>query len=666
MSEIYGNAGTILHVDLSTGKVSKEPVTEDMVENYLGGQGFCWALAKEHVKQGVDCFSPENVIIIGIGALGGTSMPSSGKTSLVTKMAMPGKEDGTCYIGSAQGGSHLFPAMLKNAGYAALVIKGKAEKPSYLKIIDDDIELCDASELWGKTNIWDTEWALKGKYGMDCGIMSIGKAGENLVRSSMPMVDSRGTMGRHGVGAVFGSKNLKAIVTRGTKGVKVADGKRFNKKAYELLDRSVKHPLRPLMNKAGYSAKWDMWINLLSAGNWPLMKFATIWDTPLGLEHHIMSMSSCAGCAFACKAEVLVSAGPYKGDVSHCGHYVLLADMAGQIKLEDRNEVIKLNADCEDEGMCIKTLPHMADWLIRLYQQGAITKEKVGFELKNDFETYHKLLHMMLNRQGIGDAMADGLFALGKYLGVDPRNDYECRGMVKGAVLTAYDARVTTLDPLRFIYFTNPRPQHAGFHPATTVPSYVGDEPMPIEVLKESLSHDGIAKERLEKIFTPVPYYGAGFNVALYALEQEHTGTIWSCLGTCSIIGGALRMWNVEELAEAFSAATGIEKTAADLRACAEKIWNINKALNTLEGFSREDDWNEAWVQPRHTAYGAVLRLMDYYRTRYITREDVNKLLDDYYEPRGWDVKTGVPTRASLRNLGLEDLAKKFEKKGLK
>ena len=114
MGEIYGNAGTILHVDLSSGKVNKEPVTEDMVKEYLGGLGFCWALAKDHIKQGVDSLSPENVIIIGTGALEGTSMPSCGKVSLVTKMAMPGKPEGNCYIGSCTGGSHLFGMMLKN------------------------------------------------------------------------------------------------------------------------------------------------------------------------------------------------------------------------------------------------------------------------------------------------------------------------------------------------------------------------------------------------------------------------------------------------------------------------------------------------------------------------------------------------------------------------
>jgi len=666
VGEIYGNADKILHIDLSTGKVDKEPVTEDMVKEYLGGVGFCWALAREHIKQGVDSFSPENVIIIGTPALVGTSMPSCGKISLITKMAMPGKEDGTCYIGSAQGGSHLFPTMLKNAGYAALVIKGKAEKPSYLKIIDDDVEICDATDLWGKTNICDTEWALKEKHGNDTGVLSIGKAGENLIRSAMPLMDSRGTVGRHGVGAVFGSKNLKAIVTRGTKGVKVADGKRFNKAAYTILDRETNHPIRPLMNKAGYSAKFDMWINLLNLGNWPTMKFATIWDTPPGLEHHIKSMSSCGGCAFACKAEVAVSDGPYKGDVSHCGHYVLMAHVGAETELEDRNECIKLNAICQDEGLCSYTATHAADWLIRMYQQGAISKEKVGFELKKDFDTFYKLINMMLNREGIGDVMADGLFALGKYLGIDPTKDYESRGMIKGVNSTAYDARITTFDPLRFIYLTSPRPQHAGFHSTTTVPSYVGDEPMPLERLKEFMSSEGIAEDKLEKIFTPVPYYGAGFNVALYAAEQEHTGIIWGCLGTCSIVFGALRMGHIDEQAECFSAATGIEMTAADLRERAEKIWNINKALNVLEGFSREDDWSEAWVQPRHTPYGAVLKLMDYYRTRYVTRENVIKLLDDYYETRGWDVEKGIPTQASLKKLGLDDLAKKFAEKGLK
>jgi len=318
VGEIYGNADKILHVDLSTGKVDKEPVTEEMVKEYLGGLGFCWALAREHMKQGADWFFPENVIIIGAGALEGTCQPC-GKTSLITKMATPGRDDGACFIGSAAGGSHLFPMMLKNAGYAAVVIKGKAEKPSYLKIIDDDVEVCDASDLWGETNIWQTEWELKKRYGNDCGVLSIGKSGERILSSAMVMADSLGTLGRHGVGAVFGSKNLKAIATRGTKGVNLADSKRFAKNAYELVGRCIDHPLRAAMNKVGCSATWDMWINLLNLGNWPTLKFATIWDTPIGLEHHIKRNSSCAGCPFACKNEVMVDGGPYKGDVSHSG-----------------------------------------------------------------------------------------------------------------------------------------------------------------------------------------------------------------------------------------------------------------------------------------------------------------------------------------------------------
>jgi len=488
-----------------------------------------------------------------------------------------------------------------------------------------------------------------------------------MVKGSMPIMDNRGTLGRQGVGAVFGSKNLKAIVVRGTKGTKVADPKRFNKKAHELLDRAKEHPMRPLMNEAGYHAKWEMWISLLALGNFPLMKFATIWDKPQGLEHHIMSISSCTGCPFGCKAEVMIDGGPYKGEISHCGHYLLPAYVGGETAIEDRNECIRLNIDCQDEGMCSYTMSRLADWLVRMYEEGRVPKEKIGFELKKgDFETYHRLFQMTINREGIGDIMADGLFAMGEYMGLDPREDYECRGMIKGSSLTAYDARMTTLDALRFIYLTNPRPQHAGFHPTTTVPSYVGEEPVPLEAIKEYMSYEGISKERFDKIFTTVPYYGAGFNVGVFAVEQEHTGTIWSCVGACSIIYGALRLAHVDELAELFSAATGIEMTAADIRERAEKIWNINKALNVLEGFSREDDWNEAWVHPRHTAYGSIWRMMDYYRTRYITREDVIKLLDDYYETRGWDVEKGIPTQASLKKLGLDDVAKKFEAKGLK
>lgn len=231
--EYFGYAGTIAYVDLTTGQVRKENLDLDCAKKFLGGAGLNLRLAYDLIKPGADPLSPDNPILIGAGPLVGTLAPGSGRFSGTTKFALPASQDNRFYVASANGGGRRLGLMLKCAGYDHLVITGRASRPVYLKIIDDDIEICDANDLWGKKDTYQTTDELVARYGR-CGVIAIGKAGEKLVKFALAIVDKRSTLGRNGFGAVMGSKNLKAICVRGTKGVKIKDPKRFMKEVDRL------------------------------------------------------------------------------------------------------------------------------------------------------------------------------------------------------------------------------------------------------------------------------------------------------------------------------------------------------------------------------------------------------------------------------------------------
>jgi aldehyde:ferredoxin oxidoreductase len=656
---VYG--GSILIVDLSSGKVEKEPTENELIEKFLGGEGFALALAERYLKPKIDPLSPDNVFIIAPGALCGTLCVPAGKVTGVCKATLPAREDGTCYVASARAGTSFLGAMIKNAGYDAIVIKGRAKEPSYLEIIDDKVKILSAEHLWKKKNIYETNWELMNRYGR-CGTLAIGKAGENLVTWSMATADTMGTMGRDGHGAVMGSKNLKAIVVKGSKGVKVADLKRFMKATNKIQKTFLSlHPFIDWGHKTGYNAFWFLFMITLNQGNMKLYEFDCLNNMDVS-EKYIKVLKACAGCPFGCHMETEIQEGKFRGQMTPFGHFLLPNMMTNRLGLKDLNQCDKLFKDCSDSGLCGVTYMAMADWITRMYLEGRIPKGKHELEFTRDFDSYYKLLHLIINREGIGDILADGFFAAGKEFGIDATKDTVMIGLAKGRPVT-YDARFTTLDPLRFTYITNPRPQHAGAHMLTVVPTNVPQFPVSIDMIKDNFSHMGIPKDVFEKDFTPVPYYGVGFNVARLTVEGEHSRNIVDSLGTCSVYT-AFNVGTIEDYAEIYSAATGIEMTASELRTIGERVFNLYKALNVKEGFDRRDDWIDAWMTPRLTPEG-IVPLMDYWRTRIVSSDDLNHLLDDYYEKRGWNIERGIPTIEKLQSLGLEKSARDFKKMGI-
>jgi aldehyde:ferredoxin oxidoreductase len=300
--DYYGYVGQILHVDLTSGDISKQPLDTELARKFLGGWGINYRLEYDLLKPGTDPLSPDNPIIIGVGPLIGTLVPGSGKVAATMKLPIVARKQEKKYIvATGVGGSHRFGAMIKNAGYDHVVITGRAKKPSYLKIIDDDVEICDARDLWGR-DVYETTDELanrhRGQTGK-AGVWAIGRAGENLVTSALGFIDRVATMGRWGGGAVLGSKNLKAVVSLGTKGVKVKDPKRF----MAAVDKKRKEIMSYPLYRSGVPAERHLPEGIPYPSNlYDLTKYAE---------------PACMGCIDSCRASFRIREGRFTGDTMH-------------------------------------------------------------------------------------------------------------------------------------------------------------------------------------------------------------------------------------------------------------------------------------------------------------------------------------------------------------
>ncbi|MFX1340649.1 MAG: aldehyde ferredoxin oxidoreductase N-terminal domain-containing protein, partial [Promethearchaeota archaeon] len=239
--DFYGYTGKILNINLSNNKVFLEDEKVEDLTKFIGGIGMNCKLGAERLKPNTNPFSPENPIILGVGPLVGTITPGASRTVGLSKFPATGAIANSC-------GSMSFGFNLKQAGYDHVIISGKSEKPVYLLILDDHVELANASELWGQDIVETTNKLWKDHQG--CGVISIGQAGENLVFGALTLIDKTATFGRGGLGAIMGSKNLKAIVAKGTKGISISNPKEFKNLYKKQIERIRNYPQR------------DSWIEL--------------------------------------------------------------------------------------------------------------------------------------------------------------------------------------------------------------------------------------------------------------------------------------------------------------------------------------------------------------------------------------------------------------------
>ena len=636
-----------VHVDLSSGKVTREPVAEQTDQALIGGSGVGWKLAAEHLPIGIDPLSPDNLIIINPGLLVGTLTPGTPKTTVITKFPTYASEDGRFYVGSSTCGGRFFGIALNQASCQHLVISGKAASPVYLRIRDDCIDLVDAEDLWGK-GIQHVTNELVRREGPETGTMVIGTAGENLVRNSLSIVDKANSLGRGGIGAVMGSKNLKAIAVNGTGDVDVANPQEFFDYAQELRERIYQWPKRPHWIKLGLAAGWDTFKHTQYPGIWPKKEWDELYGEKTRLET-VEEVIACNSCIVSCRLKWQIKGGEFDGEIGYGSPFSKSATSGMLLGVRDFRKMIHLVADANaNTGLDFYTTTRIIDFATLMYEMGSLTKEDTGgLELRRDYDTYHQLYDMMAKREGFGEFLADGWFRMKHEFGFDPQ-DYRYSGFCKGMDFI-YDARPSNLHPLMMSFFTRPRPHHGGSHTRTNSRNKT------LEEIRDQVEAWGLEGETVDRIFTETAYSGK-FNVGRYTKHMEDMMRIKNALGLCTIFTyQGLILGN--DIAALYNASAGEDLTPGELIQRGERVSNLAKLVNVREGFTREDDKvPEIWFEPMHSPEGTI-ETRDYFNTKVIEKEDAEKILDDYYDERGWDIDNGTPSQRKLKELGLEELS---------
>ena len=636
---MYGFAPYILHVDLSSGNIRKEPLDERLCKEYLGGRGINARLLWDLVPQGADPLGPENVLIIGAGALSGTHAPSSGRTTVTFK------SPATNLYAKSSGGGHFGPEM-RFAGYNHSVVHGCSQTPVYIGIEDDRVEIRDASHLWG-LNVVETDEAIKQELGRDdIETACIGPAGENMVKFAGVMLSVGCAAARAGGGAVMGSKKLKAIVVKGSKStIKVAEPEKYGKLIAEIIHDLSTYPSRRRLEEIGTSALVPLRneMHILPTRNYKdsyLEGAYSISGQYIKEAGYLHRRSGCNACATGCHRYTVVDSGPYAGTQSSGPEYETVAALGAGCGVTDTEAVLRANQLCNDYGLDTISTGGVIQWAMECFEKGVITEKDTGGLALNwgDGAALVELVEQIALRQGIGDLLAEGVAKASKQVGQD---SWKWAMHVKGLEYSRAEIRARTGYALALA--VNPR---GADHLHSQVYAEFGSTPEALALIKKICGDEKYADALLpDKRAHIVRWH-----------EDQYAAT--DCLGVCTFasVGHGYQV-TPERLAKLFSYLTGISISEEELLNTGRRIINLEKAFNVREGAARKDDY-PAWRFFNEPISSGP------YKGRKLDYDVFNRMLDEYYELHGWSVDTGLPTAATLREVGLEDVAVELQKIG--
>ncbi|MDY6878993.1 MAG: aldehyde ferredoxin oxidoreductase C-terminal domain-containing protein [Thermodesulfobacteriota bacterium] len=634
----FGYAGKEIIVDLTSNTVEKRSLDIDMAVNFLGGMGLQQRVLYDMLEPNTDPFSPKNPIIVGSGPLTGSAAPGTPRVMGTAKYPE------TRAIGSG-GGAMRFGFMLKLAGYDHVIITGKAKSPVYLKICDDDIEICDARPLWGKDMV-ETTRSLWGAHG-DCGVIAIGQAGEHMVTLSVAMCDLGATIGRGGFAGLMGSKNLKALVARGTGVLNIADPSRFQNAVENMFVRAKKFPLHRSIVRYGIMENWPNYSKQLgyTRNRKSIADIAKI-DNEIGFEAYKKlgkKAFACPSCFIADKEIVEVRSGRFKGLKWSTPSYLNAAILASKIDLKSSGEAVRFGDVTDRYGLDQLSVSDVLDFVFTLHEEGIITEADVGGVplRRGDVDVVLMWMKKIAYREGFGDVLADSWEGLKNYFGKEMISSRS--SVIKGRE-GVWDPRISGVGTNEFAQLVYPRgPNAESGGTGLYTPS------QPVDNVKRHAERTGMSAEAIERSFdSPLK-----INMGRFTTSSEHWLAIFNSLGVCNRHVNN-RFYHIDIISELYSAATGVERSPQEIMECAERVWNTLKIINVREGFARKDDQPpETWFKPICAPDGEEKYTMDYFRTRRIQKEDIDQWLDDYYDERGWDKEKGIPTEKKLNELGL-------------
>ncbi|MFC1913346.1 aldehyde ferredoxin oxidoreductase family protein [Chloroflexota bacterium] len=651
----YLYSGNILRVDLSKGKISKEP-TAPYIADFIGGRGINVKILYDEVPPEVAPLDPASRLIFGVGPLCGTPVPAP-RTEVTAKSPENG------FFGTSNFGGFFGPE-LKFAGYDNIVIYGKADKPVYLWIHNDEVEIRDAAHLWGK-DTFETQDIIRSEVDPDAKVACIGQAGENLVYFATIQHELGKATGRTGMGCVMGSKNLKAIVVRGTKGVDLADPEKYLSIAVELQDEMRNFPGVQLRQKTGHSYKQDMARMRATKDQVPKPVYAS--DLFFKYQSDI-KRAGCFGCPTQCMDLYPIAA---KGGGSfNCSLYVTPIYW---VKSNDLELLLEISLLCQRYGIDNVTSMALVGWLMELYENGIITaKDTDGIPMEwGSKQAIEGMFNKMLNREGIGAVLAQGFRPAIKKIG---HNSEYYANQLKGVPL--YDMHyLKELVPDKgqaLGMVMSSRGDTMKGRGLTLEAEEIEELAMLYDYGEKTLQYDELLeggrgeawlkekKEQIkriagtEKAWEHDEYEGKP-EIVIYI---EDGITICDSVSSCKGSGVFLNYpFSENYQVRLISAGSGVDTSFAKLTEAAQRVKNIERAFNVREGMTRDMD-----VLPKRfmdtplkegPAKGAVL-----------ATDKFEDMKSKYYALRGWDIATGIPTRETLEKLGLKDVARDLEKRG--
>lgn len=621
----HSYTGRIARVNLSEGSCTMEEPGEAFYRRYAGGKAFGAHYLLSEMGPGVDPLGEENVLILATGVMTGTGLPAMCRFSAVAKSPLTGA------FGESEAGGWWGPE-LKFAGLDALVIEGKAPKPVYLWIKDGNVEIRDASGLWG-LEVGQTHEAIRQELGdSKIRIAAIGPGGEQLVRYACIINEYKHANGRTGMGAVMGSKNLKAVAVRGTQGLDLADPS----KVRELARWFAKEYL----NNASTKVLYDMGTpgltsGLNAAGMLPTRNFHSgefeeadriSWSA---IEQQIfVERKGCFACPIRCKRVVAFENG-LKHDPKYGGpEYEAIAAFGSDCGIGDLKAVAKANELCNRYGIDSISTGASIAFAMECFESGILsTKDLDGIELR--FGNAAGMLAMVERigrREGVGRLLGEGVVQAAKEIG---GGSERFALAVKGQEVPMHEPR-----------------GKVGVGMGYAV-SNVGADHLVIAHDPAFVAKDSVVLRALAPlgILDPVEMFDLGPKKMRLFLYMEHMYSLWNCAGVC-LFGYAPRVWTpLDRLVEMFQAATGWDTSLWELAKIGERSVNMARAFNVREGFSRKDDTlPDRFFEPLE---GGALKGVA------LDRGVFEESLGLLYEMKGWDSANGAPTQGKLEELDI-------------
>ena len=615
-----GYTGKVLRVNLTEKSFKEEPLPAEMARDFIGGAGFGIKYLFDELKAGTDALGPDNKLIFAPGPFTGTSLPCASRMSVTAKSPLTGA------VGMALSGGQ-FPTEMKFAGWDVIIVEGKAEKPTYMFVKDGTVKFRDAGGIWG-TLTFDCQQMIKDELGdQNIRVCCIGPAGERLAKISC-IVNERRAVGRKGLGAVMGSKNLKAIAIRGTGSVSVNSEEKYKAGRTSMLKTLKESPvLYPEFSRLGTPMVVDLTgaMGILSAKNWSATgEFVPVDGIGIkAQESRKIGKEHCYGCPVGCSQMKLARTGPYAGVLTEGPDFETIYAFGSNAGIAEVDPIIAADRLSDELGLDSISAGVTIGFAMELFEKGILTLQDTdGIDLRfgND-DAMMKVLRKIAFRDGIGDLLADGSRAAAKKIG---KGTEKYAIQVKGLELPAYDVRGAKAHGLNYA---------TSFTGADHCRGYAFQEifgiPIPWEVDRFALEGKGkLTKwnQDVRAATTDCP------TMCAFLLDMAFAGT---CL---------------QNTATLMEAVTGMSYTPEEVERVGERINNLAKAFNVREGLSRADDTLPERLMTEPLKAGASKGQM-------ISRADLDLMLDEYYRERGWDVETGVPTRAKLAELRLDYVA---------